>query len=173
MSDTYPFPFRWTGEAMEPVTAYWKRKADERFVIGEKYLMVEQLERSLRSHNHYFASVHEAWQNLPEQIAPHYPTAEHLRKRALIMTGYRNETVIVCASPDDAMRTSGLVSALDEFAVCVQHNNLITVWRAKSQKMKAMGAKDFAKSKTDVLAWCWNLVGVDPETGAANAGKAA
>lgn len=173
MTDASPFPFRWNGDAMEPVTAYWKHKADQRFVVGEKYLMTEQLERSLKSHQHYFANLHEAWQNLPETLTPEYPSAEHLRKRALVMTGYRNETVIVCATSADALRTSTLVGSLDQFAVVIQHREILTVWRAKSQSMREMGAKDFAKSKTDVLAWCWNLVGVDPETGNANAGRAA
>lgn len=66
-----PIPFAWDGFAMVPLASFRKR-ADAQFVIGERYILVEQNERSMRSHRHYFASVHEGWLNLPEHMAERF-----------------------------------------------------------------------------------------------------
>lgn len=174
MNDTTPFPLIWTDEGcFQPPTPYWEKKADERFVIGLKYLMIEQLERSINAHRHYFANLHEAWTNVPEDRTAEFPSIEHFRKRGLIATGWRDETVSVFSSHDDALKSAALILPRTEFEVVVVHQNTVTVLTPKSQSMRAMGAKDFQKSKADVLGWAWGIVGVDPETGNANAGRAA
>lgn len=169
-----PFPLLYEGggKFIAPSTFFCNR-ADERFKEGERYQMVEHHDRSANSHRHYFASIYEAWMNLPEAEAPKYPDSETLRKRALIFTGWRNETITVCASEDHANRLAALIESLDPFAVVIVRDNTVTTLRAKSQSQKAMGKADFQKSKDDVLAWCWKIVGVDPETGNANAGASA
>jgi hypothetical protein len=173
MSDTTPFPLSWDGECFKPPTPYWQNKADQRFVIGMKYLMIEQLERSINAHRHYFVTLHEAWQNLPEDKTSEFPSLEHFRKRGLVATGWRDETVIVLEDSEQAERAASLVQELDSFLVVVKHDNTVTVLTPKSQSLREMGSKDFQKSKRDVLGWAWALVGVDPDVGAANAGRAA
>lgn len=166
------FPMVWNGEALAPKGQYWQRKADERFIIGQEYLIEEHLERSAATHRHFFAQLKEAWDNMPETVTE-FPTVEHLRKRALIETGFRNERAIVCSSPAEAERFAAFIRPLDEFAVISVNGCAVVEWRAKSQSQRDMDRAEFQASKTAVLAWAWDLVGVSPEEGAANAGQAA
>ena len=167
-----PMPMTWDGEAMKPASPYWAKKADERFVIGQRYMIEERLERSAKSHQHYFANLHEAWMNLPEKEAERFPTVEHLRKFALIKTGHYDSESLVLPSHDDALRVASFVRR-DDFTIVVVSENLVVRYTAKSQSARAMDKGEFQKSKDDVLAFVWGLVGVDPATGNANAGQAA
>ena len=156
-----PFQFRWDGEAMVPASAFWTRKANEEFVVGEYYKLVEHHDRSGSSHRHFFATVNEAHGNLPDELLEQYPTTEHLRKKALVWKGYRDERTIVAASGAEAQRLAAFVKPMDDFAVVTVKDALVRVWTAKSQSTKAMGAKDFQASKQDVLDFIDDLLGVE------------
>ena len=152
-------PFTWTGEAMEPLPNFAKR-CDERFVVGERYRLEVVEDRSHRSHSHFFAAVHDAWLNLPEDKLERFPTDEHLRKWALIKAGFRDERTIVVASKAEARRLVAFMRPLDDYAVVVARDAVVVVWTAKSQSYKAMGRKEFQRSKDAVLTVCAELVGV-------------
>lgn len=158
---------------MVPAGRHWAGLCDRRFVVGARYALAEQHERSLASHRQYFASLHEAWLQLPEAMTDDYPTSEHLRKKALIATGYRDERSLVCASKVEARRVAAFVRPADGYAVISTNGPVVVVWTAKSQSMRAMGKKAFQESKQAVLDYVWALVGVSPEEGAKNAGRAA
>ena len=156
-----PMPFRWTGDAFEPLPRFQKL-ADERFVIGEVYHLEEHQERSAKSHRHYFAMIKEAWENLPETEV-RWPTPEHLRKWALIKAGYYDEKTVVCATKAEALRwTPVLVQASGEYAVVVPRGPVVTIYTAKSQSVKVMGSKAFQESKDKVLQIVSDLIAVTP-----------
>lgn len=171
MSNTAP-PLLCTydGEAFFPVRP---QLADRYFVVGETYPLVVHEARSMESHRHYFASLHEGWSNLPEDQAAQFPTAEHLRKFALVKAGYADERSIVCASKAEARRVAAFVSPMDEFAIVAVSEATVRVYTAKSQSMRAMGAKVFQKSKQDVLDIVSAMIGLTPQELAMHAGKAA
>lgn len=148
-------------------------RADDDFVVGEVYVMVEHQERSAISHRHFFASVNEAWKTLPDALLESYPTSEHLRKKALVWKGWRDERTIACASKAEAERISAFVKPMDDFAVVTVREAVVRVWTAKSQSTKAMGAKDFQQSKQDVLDFIDDLLGVERGASAENARRAA
>lgn len=152
-----PTLFRWTGEAMEPLPRFAKA-CDDAFTVGEVYRMEVQEQRSLVSHNHYFATLNDIWLSLPETYGDRIPSAEHMRKWALIRCGYRDERSIVCASKAEAQRVASFVKPLDDFAIVVVQEATVTVLTAKSQSHKAMGAKVFQQSKEAVLEYCQGLV---------------
>lgn len=139
------------------------RAADRAYVIGEVYRLVPHEERSARSHNHYFASLHEAWTNLPEEAAERFPSVDHLRKWALIKAGFRDERSIACSSKAEAQRIAAFVKPMDEFAVVVVREAVVVVLTAKSQSVKAMGKQDFQASKDAVLEIVSELIGVKPD----------
>lgn len=151
-----PLQFQWDGEAMVPKVP---RLADAHFVVGEVYTLEERQTRSLQTHNHYFASLTEAWTNLPEEAAERFPTVDHLRKFALIRSGFRDERTFVCASKAEAQRLAAFIKPIDEFALIVSHEATVTVYTAKSQSMRAMGKSDFQKSKEAVLDYVASLIG--------------
>lgn len=159
-----PLQFRYEGDGeFRPVSGYWARRADLAYVVGETYQLVEHNDRSANSHRHYFACLNEAWSNLGDEHLEQYPTAEHLRKKALIWKGYRDERSIVCSTNAEAQRIAAFVKPMDDYAIVTVKDAVVRVWTAKSQQMKAMGNRDFQQSKSDVLDFVAGLLGVDAD----------
>lgn len=157
-----PLTLRYEGAGdFRVLSNHWAARADKDFVVGETYKLVEHHDRSDASHNHYFASIKNGWDNLPDELLEIYPTTEHLRKKALIAKGYRDERSIVAASAAEAQRVAAFVKPMDDFAVVVFRDAVVRVFTAKSQSKKAMGAKDFQASKNDVLDFVDDLLGVE------------
>lgn len=154
-----PIVYQWNGEAMVPMRRFAKQ-CDREFVIGEFYPLVVEEARSMRSHAHYFAAVNSAWENLPEDLAPRFKTAEHLRKYALIRTGFHDERSIVCSSTAEAERVAAFVKPVDEFAVVLVNDATVTIFTAKSQSLRAMDRKEFQRSKELVLEFLSARIGV-------------
>jgi hypothetical protein len=173
MDDLGPMPMRWSGEAFEPATPYQLKRAGETFSEGKVYTWQQVFDRSPNSHRHYFAQIHEAWMNLPENLQLEYPTSEHLRKKALIMTGHYTRQDWACNSKAEAIRTAAILRSVDEYAVVQVIDSTVSLLTAKSQASNKMRKKDFQESKTAVLGYVWGLCGVDPETGEINTGAAA
>jgi hypothetical protein len=157
-----PIQFTWDGESMVP--ASWQAKlCDHQFVIGERYRLAPIEDRSETSHRHEFAWLREAWKNIPEQLAELYPSAEHLRKRALIQAGYFTEEVIDAGSNAAALRVAAYVRGHDEFAVVIVRGPAVVVRHAKSQSYRAMDRKEFQESKTAIMEVIAELIGVSPK----------
>jgi len=162
--------YQWTGEAMVPLGRFRARCA-EAFTIGEFYRMTAEEERSWRSHRHYFACIFDAWLNLPESAALETwaQTSEHLRKYALIKTGWHDSQTYACESKAEALRLATALRAQGELAdyhrasrhysIVVMQGSLVTLYMAKSQSVRAMGKNDFQKSKDDVLNFVASLSG--------------
>lgn len=165
-----PLYFTWTGAVMRPELP---KAAARQFKTGERYRLGVIEERSVNSHNHYFASIAEAWKNLPEQYAERFPSAEHLRKWCLVKAGYADERSIACASPEEAAKVGAFVRPLDDFAVITVRENVVKVYTAKSQSTRSMDKKEFGESKNAVLDICAEMVGVTQAELAANADRAA
>lgn len=154
-----PLPFQWDGEAMR-VRPSFQRRADELFCIGETYTLQPVEDRSAASHRHYFAAINEAWANLPDDLADQFATPEHLRKRALIRAGYRDERTFACASRAEAVRLAAFLRPVDDYALVVLTEAVVSIYTAKSQSQKAMGKEAFLKSKADVLETLADMIGV-------------
>jgi hypothetical protein len=161
-------PFRWTGAAFVPLARAVKRCAAE-FVAGKIYQLKEDEQRSEESHSHYFACIKAAFDNLPEKFADRFSSPEHLRKWCLIRAGYRNEHTIILSSEREAQGIATLAGLLDEFAVVMTDERIVTVWVAKSQQRKrpdgeGMSKDEFEASKEAVLRECSKLLGIDVVT---------
>lgn len=152
--------FQWDGEAMRPLRRF-HNVCNAEYVVGEFYRCEVLEERSVVSHRHYFATLHDYWLNLPEQQAERFPTEEHLRKYALIKCGYADQRQQVCASHAEALRFAAFIRPIDTYALVTVTEAVVTIWTAQSQSTKAMGRKPFQESKTAVLDWCASLLGID------------
>jgi hypothetical protein len=155
--------FTWNGEAMVPM----RREAAARaYEAGRRYWLEEVSERSWISHQQQFAWINEAWSNLPERLTDTFPTPEHLRKAALIATGWHRETIIDAGNRPGALRVAAFVEGEDEFADVVTRGPTVIVRKARSQRMHGhdrMDKAEFQKSKDDILGWIANLIGVEAE----------
>lgn len=164
-----PLIFTWDGEVMRPAGAGWARRADKAFVVGERYSLVEEADRSQATHNHFFASLHDLWSNLPESMTEDFGNFEGFRKRGLIAKGYCTVADTVFSCEADAVKAAAIATGSDPYCVVDVRGQVVRIYRAESQSRRAMGAKRFAESKSAVLQWAADLVGVD----ASQAGKAA
>jgi hypothetical protein len=155
--------FTWNGEAMIPAKP---KLADKAYVIGRRYWLDEVSERSWVSHAHQFVWIDKAWDNLPEALAETFPTSEHLRKAALIATGWHRERVINAGSRAAAISVAAYARSEDAFAQVVIRGPTVIVRKARSQRMHGLDRMlkaEFEASKADILGWIANLIGVEPE----------
>jgi hypothetical protein len=155
--------FNWNGDAMIPLRPQAAAKAYE---VGRRYWLEEVSERSWISHQHEFAWIKQAWENLPEALADTFPTPEHLRKAALIATGWRREMIIDAGNRAAALRVAAYAKGEDDFAHVATRGSTVIVHKARSQRMHGLDRMDrdeFGKSKSDILGWIANLIGVEPD----------
>ncbi|MFN4296754.1 MAG: hypothetical protein ACK4FB_07910 [Brevundimonas sp.] len=159
---TPPIPFIWSDDdgAFRPLNARFMRAAKEAYGDGEVVSLAPVEDRSAASHRHYFASINEAWQNIPEDMAEDFPTPEHLRKKALIRAGYRDERSFVCGSRAEAIRLAAFLRPVDDYAIVSVNGTSVVQLTAKSQSLRAMGKAAFQESKEAVLAVLSEMIGV-------------
>lgn len=142
--------FRRTGNAMVPEPRY-QRVFEKLYADGETYPLQVVEERNMQSHNAYFATVHDAWVNLNEESAKHFPSAESLRKWALVQAGYYTERTFVCDTTAKAKSLAVFIRDFDTYGIIKVSGNIVQVFDAKSQSVSDMGADEFKASKDAVL----------------------
>lgn len=152
----------WQGDAMTPADQRSRQLADQHLVVGESYRLTPHENRTGRSHNHFFACVHEAWQTMPDDMLDRFPSSEHLRKYALIKSGHCDMRTLVAASKAEAQRIAAFMAPMDGFALVVASEATVTIYTAKSMSKRAMGAKGFQNAKDDVFRVIGELIGADP-----------
>lgn len=170
MDSGAPLYFQWNGEAMVPLRP---KQADRQYTVGETYRLGVIEERSHNSHAHFFASLHEAYKNLPEAVSDRFPDEDHFRKHCLIDAGFYDERSFQCASRAEAVRLAAFLTPINSYARIVVHGSLVIERTAKSQSMRAMGKADFQRSKVAVLEIASALVGTSIATLEQNVGRAA
>lgn len=167
-----PFNVRYEGGVFRPLGRY-DAECRANFMDGQICRLDAVEGRSAASHNHQFAWLTEAWKNLPEDVADDYPTAEHLRKRALIQAGYFHERAIDVGSTAAALRVAAEFRSREEFSLVIVRGPIVIIRDPMSQKKNVMGAKAFQESKTAIMAIIADLIGVAPEQLQQEAGRAA
>jgi hypothetical protein len=168
--DAPPILATYTGDGFSISQGYWQKQADKYYVIGERYRVLHENERSAKSHRFYFASIRDAHSNMPDALLELHPSPEALRKHALIRTGWCDQITFVCASAAEARRAVAFWAPMHPESIVVSQRNVLVMYTAKSQSVKAMGAKDFQQSKSDVLTWIAQQIGTTKAALEANAG---
>lgn len=146
-----PVNFVWTDNGTMVPEPRFATLCDRQFVIGEIYPLQVVEARSMASHNHYFASLHEMWNNLPEDTAKRFPTVEALRAWALVQAGFYTEKDYVCDTPAKATYLARIIRAYAEYAVIKISGNVVKVFDPKSQSIASMSSEEFKASKEAVL----------------------
>jgi hypothetical protein len=164
----HPIYAQWDGESFVPMKRFAKA-CDQELVVGKVYCLDTVEDRSLASHRRYFAALNDAWANLREDLAEEYPSPEHFRKKLLVKAGYAKERVVVCSSKAQAHDIAAAFHDVDEYCVAIPFENVLKIYTAESQSMRAMGKKRFLESADKVLALAAEMIGAKPE----DLGKAA
>lgn len=165
MSLAPPLPFTYQGQGVFHALPHAVAGCAEHYSQGEIVRLAPVEERSEISHRHEFAWLRDAWQTLPDAIMADYPSAEHLRKRALIATGWADIRDYPCASRAEATRlAAALRGELDDYAVVIVRDAVVRVARAKSQARDKMNRADFQASKQAVIEYVAGLLDVSPHS---------
>lgn len=172
MNIGFPIIFEWNGEVMRPLRKFAKI-CDREFSIGMQYRLATHEDRSSNSHSHFFAALHDAWANLPEEQSERFLTETHLRKFALIKCGFADSRQFVSTSKDEAIRLAAFIRTCDEYSLVTVDGQVVTVYTAQSQSMQNMGKSKFQDSKTKVLDYLSNIIGVTTHQLIEEAGKSA
>lgn len=143
---------------MMPLTRYGN-VAEKQFREGERYDLSVIEARSAKSHRFYFASIKNAFDSLPETIAPRFPSVAHLRKWALVEIGLFDEREFDCDTQINARRLANFIRLEDEYARISIHGKKVIVRRAKSQAGNAMTKDEFQASSKAVLELLDALIG--------------
>lgn len=157
------FRARWQGGVLRPLTNT-PPDMDE----GETVFVEVGRGRSPSSHKHQFAWVADAWASLPESLSgmPWAETPETLRKHALIATGYHQTYTVDCGGNAAAARVKAHLVAAEfgrhGYAIGQVRGPVLTIWTPESQSARAMGGKRFQESKTAIMEWIAEKIGVTP-----------
>jgi hypothetical protein len=181
----YPVVYKWlqvdvidaAGEAhatwaMVPTPRY-EGLAFKQYAAGEEYALVLLEARSRASHNFFFASIQNGFDNLPENIAARFPSAEHLRAYLLIECGWCDEVEFELASESEAKKLAARTRTESPYARIHRHNRTLIVRYPKSQSAKSMGKSEFEASKKDTLELLEGMIGVPLGSLSKEAGRAA
>jgi len=168
-----PIRFIWRDGVLVPDGRRAAEYCDS-FGEGEIIMMERHEERSTVSHNHYFASIATAWDNLPEtpENTVRFPNPEALRHWALIKAGYCTEAHVVCDTEEQANTVAGFMGHAAGVIIVVK-GNVVKKFTAKSQSVKAMNKQEFQLSKVAVLDIIAELIEVTRKRLESNAGRAA
>lgn len=166
MRDTDLIRSVWTGSHFEPDGNLAMAMCHDRLGAGQVVNLDLDPERSKKSHNHQFAFVKTAWDNLPEHLidAPFAKSADTLRKHALIATGFCDTDMIAVGTEVRANRVaafnSRMATRMHGYSVTDVKGAVVYCHTPHSQTLKAMGGEAFQASKKAILEWLADLIGV-------------
>ena len=158
------FKARWNGKTWElPLRS--ELICARNYKRGDSLWLTELEESSPESRGQYFAIINKAWRNMPEQWGDVFPSADALRKWALIRCGFVQEPrLIACDSSKEAKRWRAEVVAqlrnLGDYAEVSIRGNTVVIVQAVSQKMRLMGKQKFQASKQAVMETLAVMLGV-------------
>ena len=181
-----PIVFRWvevmdpdasdSGElimAMVPLLRYGNVAKRQFGDAGSEHVLEPSSERSMASHNQYFAALHDAFMNLPESVSARWPTEEHFRKWLLIEAGYFDERELTFLTDKKAIEAATFIRELDAYARIHPHGCKVLIQRARSQSLSAMRKEEFEASKKAVLELAEQFTGVSRTQAMKEAGRSA
>jgi hypothetical protein len=169
-----PLLYVWNGEGFEP-TPYYRRVAERQFQIGRVYRLEQVEARSWDSHRHYFAAVHDAWQNLPEG-GPQFQSPDELRKWALTHTAFRDTREYRATNRQEALRVARYLREGHDYSRIEFDEDdprIVRQYIPRSQAAATMSGREFQLSKQAVLDVLAAKLGVTVEDLKANAGRVA
>lgn len=139
-------------------------KLKERYAVGSTIILSCSEPRSMKEHRFFFAALGEAFTSLPEalQDMPYARNFDCFRKHGLIAKGHHECSTLDCGTVAAAERMAAFIPTVaTDYLIVRQRGPVVIVNKALSQSVRAMGAETFRKSKTDVLEWAEEILGLD------------
>lgn len=163
----------WTPEGTFVPLPRFQKLCDQYFAVHEEIALVRHHERNMNQHRGYFAALSDAFDNLMEDVAGRFPSAEHLREWALCQTEFCTITEEVYSTKKDATQAAKALRKLAPYAVISVHDSAMVTKHAMSQSVRAMGKETFEASCKAVLEVVAGMARTTPRELKKNAGRAA
>jgi hypothetical protein len=154
----------WTGEVLKPA-----HPMREELKVGSVHRFVLDDERSIASHNHYFAALQIAYNNLPENTQARFQCFEHFRAWCLMKCGYAKQDLYPMDTEKDAKVLATAIGGRHPFAIITISGTTVQVLTPMSQSKSAMGHDLFQASKVAVLDLAASMIGISTDELKANA----
>lgn len=145
--------FTYTDDGVMKPLPRFEKLCWQQFVVGLSYPMEVVEPRSMKSHSHYFACIHTAFENLPEAMKEEFKSEEGLRAKALVATGFCTERDFPCDTPSKAKYLATVIRTFSEYSIIKISGDVVKVFEPKSQALNAMKPDEFQAAKTAVLDW--------------------
>ncbi|MBI1202657.1 MAG: hypothetical protein GC182_09120 [Rhodopseudomonas sp.] len=158
-----PVTFQWDGDQMVPFIGA-KELCNLQYIVGERYRLSPYDERSDKTHNQFFAVVHEAWHNWPEYHPDQFGSDRALRKFALIRTGHYDQFTTIFGDSKEAARFIARLIEDEGYIESSIVGQVAVIRMAKTQKVLSMPRKPFQIVKQDVFDFLSAIIGVDVTT---------
>lgn len=162
----------WDGNVMIPMPRF-KRLCDAQFEVNGEYPLMIVENRSMASHNHYFAALHEGYLNLAEEYAQEFDSEEHLRHWCLCKSGFCTTTTYVLNTAEDARKLRDALKKENASTIVGVTGNVAKVYTPESQSLAAMKKERFEDSKRAVLDLVASMARTTPAELKKNAGRSA
>jgi hypothetical protein len=165
----------WDGQHMIPLPRF-DRLCAAQFEINEEVPLMVVENRSLASHNAYFAQLHECYLNLTEEYAQEFDSEEHLRAWCLCMEGFCTQTRYELNTAADARVLREVLKTQDKATIVKINGPVVIVYTPESQAMygpNRMLKARFEESKAAVLARAASMARTTPAELKKNAGQSA
>ena len=141
------------------------------FSGGEDYALGPVEGVPSKSRAAFFATIHEAWKNLPEDDT-RFPDSEYLRKRALVAAGWATNAQYVMDSPKDARSMAMGLRRADPYAVVKCSGNVVDYWSPKSIATGQIHGDEWKGVMQRALDWVATLARTTRKELEENAGAA-
>lgn len=165
----------WTEDGVFVPLPRFKKLCDMQFAVHEEIAIIRFEERSMSQHRGYFASVRDAFVNLPEEYDGRWTDEDHFRHWALCEVGVCTISERVYTTQKDARQAAREIQESDPFAqIAFTHDGCgMIVRRAKSQSVPAMGKHAFEDSCRRVIELVAPMSRTTPTELRKNAGRSA
>jgi hypothetical protein len=111
----------------------------------------------------FFAALRDVHANLRDEHRERWPNVEILRKHVLISIGYCDQVTVACGSKSSAPQIANTFRLLNQYCVALVHNDVVTVFTAKSMARRALPKKQFLEIAQRVFDYIYSVTGIDAD----------
>lgn len=109
----------------------------------------------------FFAKLRDVHSNLSPRHAQRWPSAEVLRKHALIAAGHCDTMTVAAGSKAAVEPLVEAFKAMDRYCIVVPSGTVLTIYRARSMSRKHLLRPQFHEVAEKCFAWIESQTGID------------
>ena len=109
----------------------------------------------------FFAQIRDVHSNLRDEHRQRWPSAEIMRKHALINVGYCDSMQVAAGSKAAAPRIADAFKHMDRYCLVDVRDSVLTVFTARSMSRNSLRKPQFHEVAEAALHWIFQQTGID------------